>query len=135
MRLHPTLVASAGLLMLASCDRSPSAIACLAVVLPAIEVEVRDAATGRPAAGGARGAVQDGGYVDSLRVVGWTGPGIHDSTAHRMAAAYERAGTYAVQIQKPGYETWQASGVRVRRVTCGVETRRLQAELVQTAAP
>lgn len=108
------------------CGRSPF-VACPAWVRDAVVVEVRDAATGAPAAQGASGWVRDGGYVDSLRIGGWeTGD---PASAHQLSAAPERPGRYEVVVHKDGYREWRRSGVRVGRSTCGVEPVNLHAQL------
>lgn len=94
---------------------------------PAIIVEIREAGTGAPLAAGARGAVRDGGYVDSLRPAESTSG--DTATMYSRQAAGERAGTYAVEVRRTGYQTWTANGVRVTKGECHVNTRRLIAAL------
>ena len=115
--------------IVAACNRSPVSAACLGVISPAIRVQVLDSVTLRPAAGGASGWVREGTYQDSLKVIGWTGPAMADSMAIEMAAAYERPGTYVVEITRPGYEDWRREGVRADDGICGVETVGLTARL------
>lgn len=117
------------LLSVTACGRSPVSVGCPGVLSPAVEVEVLDSVTLRPAAGGASGWVREGAYQDSLRVIGWTGPAITDSTAIRMAGAYERPGAYTVEISRPGYVDWRREGVRAREGSCGVQTVKLTAKL------
>jgi hypothetical protein len=103
-------------------------VVCPGVVSRAIEVEVRDARTGAPAAAGALGIAREGSFADTLRVVGWmTHP--DPETAHLLGGAEERPGLYAVRVEKPGYLPWERSGVRAQRGPCGVVTARLQANL------
>jgi hypothetical protein len=109
---------------MAACSSAASPVVCTANFAPAIVVEVRDGA-GQPAADGARGAVHDGAYVDSLRPNVWDGGQLLG-----FRAAYERAGTYTVTVEKPGYQSWQVDGVRVTRDECHVRTQRLVATLV-----
>ncbi len=100
---------------------------CPAVVNPAIVVEIRDAGTGAPLANGARGAVHDGAYVDSLTPYESTGPGIE--TLVSLSGAHGRSGTYAIEVNRAGYRPWTAAGVRVVEESCGVRTRRVSASL------
>lgn len=72
---------------------------CPLSVEPGVEVEVVDAATGRPAASGAAGVVRDGAYVDSLR----PGSGTGDGTLLTLAGAVGRAGMYRVEVARAGY--------------------------------
>ncbi len=107
--------------VLIGCSGSTSNYACPAVLLPAIVVEVKDAQSGTPLAQGANGAVHDGAYVDSLNPF---------EAGSSLQAAFERPGTYTVEVQRTGYQAWTASDVRVTRQQCGVITVRLLATLV-----
>lgn len=82
-------------------------------------VEAVQATNGAPVSG-ARGAVHDGAYVDSLDEYS---PGI-------FSAAGERGGIYSVEVVHPGYVTWTKDGVWVREDECHVKTITLRAELV-----
>ncbi len=123
------LVTVVALVILTGCENPfvEDVIVCPTYVSPAIVVEIRDARTGAPLANGATGAVHDGAYVDSLVPHGSTGPGIE--TLVSMSAAYGRAGTYDVEVNRAGYRSWTVAGVRVTRETCGVRTRQVSASL------
>lgn len=97
-------------------------------IAPAVIVQIRDAVTGAPAAAGARGIVRDGTYSDSLYLYQF-----HEGVPSSLAGADERPGTYTVTLEKSGYETWTASGIRVADSNCHVQTVSLTAEL--TPAP
>jgi hypothetical protein len=112
-------------IILAGCDL-PALGGCDHWERPAIQVEVRDATTGRPAANGAFGWVQDGRFMDSLRVVI---NHYEPDEALQMRGAPDRPGTYHVVIQKPGYVTWERRNVRARASGCSVDTERLTASL------
>lgn len=94
----------------------------------AVAVVVRDAATGAPLADGARGAVRDGAFIDSLRPespqapVQWT-----------LVGGGERAGTYTVTVERQGARPWRRDGVVVHRGACGVVTETLTADLEPSA--
>lgn len=88
-------------------------IMCPQWILSPIIVEVRDAATGQPAAVGSSGTIRSGGNAtalflpsstESLRLYSAGGPGIYD-----------------VFVQKPGYLDWRRDGVQVAGGKCGVE--------------
>jgi hypothetical protein len=49
--------------------------------------------------------------------------------APTVSAAYERAGTYIVQVRHAGYREWERRNVHVTRDECHVRTVRLRAEL------
>lgn len=100
---------------------------CPAVVNPAIVVEIRDARTNAPLANGARGAVHEGAYVDSLTPYEDFGPDPFTLVSRR--AADERPGTYSVEVNHPGYRAWNVAGVRAVSGQCGVKTRRVSASL------
>jgi hypothetical protein len=103
---------------------------CLAVVSRAVEVEVRDAATGAPAAAGTIATAREGAFTEQLTVIGWTAHPA-DSTAVFVGGVDERPGTYEVRIEKQGYQPWVQTGVRAPSGPCGVVTARLEARLVR----
>lgn len=98
---------------------SSEPIVCTADFRMAIVVAVRDSITGEPRATGAAGVVRDGAYTDSLRGANLT-----------LSGAPERAGTYTVTIERPGYHTWSVGGIQVTRNACHVNTAQLTARLV-----
>jgi hypothetical protein len=80
---------------------------CPGVSIPGIQVEVRDAATGQPAALGALGTARSHDTTYSLE-----GPtGAPDTLL--MVGAWNRAGTFDVSINKQGYAPWNAFNVLV----------------------
>ena len=101
---------------------------CTDQFVPGIVVEIRDAGTGIPVAEEARGAVREGTYVDSLRP-GFSAASDPSLLLSRFAAG-ERAGTYSVEIQRSGYQTWTANNVVVVSDRCHVITQRLRADLI-----
>ena len=104
---------------------------CAAVVSPAVEVYVFDARTGAPAAEGATATVRDGDYVERLQVhvTSYPDPPNTQGVPLSFAGAYERPGVYTVRVEKPGYQPWEMTGVRVRKGDCGVNGARLEARL------
>ncbi len=90
----------------------------------AIVVQIRDAVSGAPLAAGARGAIRDGEYVDSLR-----SPTTDASSGLTLTAGPGRAGTYDVTVVHPGYQPWHQTGVVVSDNSCGVASRLLHADL------
>jgi hypothetical protein len=130
MNMRPTL---ALILLLAPACRSPFSrdYNCTADVRPAIEVEIRDAATGSPLAQAASGVVRDGAFTDSLSPA--RSLSSDPSSLLSLSAAGERPGTYSVEVQRSGYRTWTATNVSVGRNACHVETRLLRADLVRIA--
>jgi hypothetical protein len=124
-------VALALLLPLACTNPFGGGIACTDDIRPAIEVEIRDAATGAPLAQAAIGVVRDGAFADSLRPARF----LNSDPASMVSrqAAGERPGTYSAEVQRGGYQKWTASNVSVERDRCHVETRTLRADLVPVA--
>jgi hypothetical protein len=94
----------------------------------AIDIAVTDVRTGSWIARGAFGSIQDGSYLDSLRVVGWLGISPND-TLTTLGAGLGRPGRYDVRVVREGYRPWQRSSIWAREGPCGVETTRLRAEL------
>ena len=124
MRRPTHFVLSVSLLALAACS---DGMVCTTSVEPAVVVEIRDAVDDVPIAAGAQGWVREGTFSDSLGAYGVTESGALVS----RAGAYEREGTYAVEVTHPGYATWARGGVRVSGDGCHVETANLQAHLVR----
>jgi hypothetical protein len=82
-------------------------------ILSPIVVEVRDAATGEPAAAGATGTIRGGGTE--------TPPVLPSSNERLRLYSTGGPGTYDVVVQKPGYLDWRRGGVHVEGGNCGVE--------------
>lgn len=125
----PLMLLAADFMLLAAACQDGLEAACLPVVRPAIEVEVRDEVTDAFRADSARGVVQDGAYTDSLHIVRYNGPEIVPSA---LGAAYERPGTYSIHIERVGYRPWDTTGVRVLADECGASPVQLVARLTPT---
>lgn len=125
--------AIAGSLALAGCSvfTDPDPVICTAHLEPGIVVEIRDAQTGAALAYGARGAVHEGTFVDSLMPAESSSSDLRDLISR--AAAHERPGTYMVEVVHDGYQPWRASAVRVEEGVCHVRQVRLQARLERQA--
>jgi len=121
------------ILLMAPACRNPfsGGYACTTDFRSAIEVEIRDAATGSPLAQAASGVVRDGAFSDSLRPA--RSLNADPSSLISRQAAGERPGTYSVEVQRSGYRTWTASNVSVGRNVCHVDTRLLRADMVPIA--
>jgi len=102
-------------------------IMCPMGLWPAVVVEIRDARDGSAIAVEARGVVREGAYVDSLGPYETVGLGL--SGLYSRAAAWERPGTYSVEVTHPGYRTWTASGVTAKPGRCSVQTKRVHANM------
>jgi hypothetical protein len=129
MRHRPRALLALGLPLLAvGCSDWFGPKMCTMDIHPAIEVTVRDAASGAWIAGQATGWAIDGSYRDSLRF----GRGFSENGAMVWTAlrgADERPGTYRVEITAPGYAPWLRDDVRVRDGECHVSSVGLDARL------
>jgi hypothetical protein len=96
------LVAASVLLFATGCANDAT---CPAWSFPAVQVHLKSA-TDRSAIVGALGEVREGQYRDSLLDLldGW------------YMAAENRAGTYTVHVESPGYSPWDTTGVYVEQV-------------------
>lgn len=97
-------------------------VVCPAVVRPALEVSVTDAATGAGLVPGATGQWAAGGRTGSLEEV---------DLAARFLTAFGPAGRYRLTVQHPGYAAWVRDDVRVPGGPCGPETVALDARLTR----
>ena len=116
-------------LLVVGCDLPFPPGACTSILVPAIIVEMRDARTGAPLAGLAVGTVRDGAYIDSLRPHSYLDASELTGTMLSRQAAHERSGRYTVEVERPGYQRWTRSDVRVRDADCHVQTQTLRAQL------
>ncbi len=108
-------------LAVAGCNVEPIGPICTAIAVFGINLEVRGAG-GAPAAQGAIGVAREGAFVDTLLVL----------DELRMAGAVERAGTYELEVSKPGHETWSATNVTVTEDECHVIPVQLDVNLIPT---
>jgi len=93
--------------------------ACTTDIQPGIIItSVRDAVSGSQLPS-PRGAVRDGEFMDSLR----------EWDSGRLAAAWERPGTYDVEVVHDGYLPWTRTNVRVRDASCHTQKVNLEATL------
>lgn len=108
--------AALGVTMTAACRdaAAPDDILCTMEARAGIVVVVRDADTQAGLAAIARGSATDGAYVDSLRSNG---------SATTMSGAYERPGTYVVDVRASGYQPFTTTGIRVTKDQCHVITQ------------
>lgn len=96
---------------------------CDAILLPGLNITVVDGATGTPFAGDVTVIATEGSYTETIN------PPALPAGPRLASLAYERPGTYRIEVQAPGYVTWVATNVRVTHDGCHVETVELTAEL------
>ena len=94
---------------------------------PGIVVNVRDAVTGQGLTQPLVAVAQEGAYVDTLGVV---------MSYVRYAGAYERVGTYRVEVHGEGYQLWERTSIRVQMEDkCHVRPVVLDVRLTPTSPP
>lgn len=96
-----------------------------------VVVVARDASTGDTITSGLRGAVHEGSHVDSLRPAWW----FSDDSVIAWAGAYERSGTYRLELVHAGHADYSQSGIRVGQGECHVVTRQMTVEMKRASAP
>lgn len=106
-------------------DHGTSGRVCTTEARAGIQVEVRDALSGEPAAQGAVGIAYDGAYADTLQLF----PNVPPHLPLTLIGAVERPGVYTVVVRKSGYRDWIRAGVEVRHDGCHVITVKLEARL------
>ncbi len=104
-------------------------IVCTREAYAGINVEVVNNRTGEPPGRGATLVVRDGEYTDTATLteplsVRAGGPGhVH------LSAAFERPGTYELDVRSPGYRPWRVGGVVVPPGRCHVQPVNLRVYL------
>jgi len=101
--------------------------ACDAVLKAGIVLTIVDGATGNPIEE-ATVIATDGSYSEAVNL-----PSSPPAPGHAVLA-FERPGTYRVEVQAAGYLPWVMSSVRVSRDDCHVETVALTARLTKAGA-
>jgi len=110
--MHRTTLLLTFCLALAACRSATMAPIgyCTAPASVSVIATVTDSVTGAAVGDSATGAIQDGTYRDSLR--------FEPSTSELVAGT--RVGTFTITINRPRYQTWIRTGVRVsQRGPCG----------------
>jgi hypothetical protein len=100
---------------------------CDAVLKPGIVLTIVDGATGNPIEE-ATVIATDRSYSETVSL-----PSIPPAPGHAVLA-FERAGTYRVEVQAPGYLSWVMSSVRVSSDDCHVVPVELTARLTKAGA-
>jgi len=108
-------------------DGNDDGLNCTFEARAGINLQVRDATTGAPAACGATGEIREGDLVELVTLSETRCATFPDSLS--FAGAWERAGTYTVVVKKPGYQDWVKEEVVVMEGACHVQTVTLQANL------
>jgi hypothetical protein len=120
MRAGGALAAAAVVVVLGSACYDPfSPGACTTEAVAGISVVLRGEGGQSLTADDADGrAVEEGGEVAEL-----------ESFFDQLIGAWERAGTYTVTVDKPGFESWVRDDVEVEAGECHVVPVRLEAVL------
>jgi hypothetical protein len=102
-------------------DPFNAGLACTTDVRPGITVTTVDAATGQPVSTRGTVVATEGSFVDTATFFSTPSP--------TYALAFERAGTYTVTVEVPGYIPFRLDGVVVSKGECHVETVSVTATL------
>ena len=126
--------ASAAILALvAGCDLGGPADCTIddGIIHAAITVHVFDSLSAEPVAGIYPVVARDGAYADTADVDLLPPPTDNDTIYHGpFEMAFERAGTYEVEVSPPGYRKWTQTGVEVAQDECHVDGTTLNARMV-----
>jgi hypothetical protein len=96
---------------------------CTASLASAIQVDVYDSVTRAIASRGSTVILQGAGLADTVMVPDSLAPQESlTATAHIWFEDRVKAGTYRVQVLKPGYRVWTRDGIGVRANRCHVTT-------------
>lgn len=90
-----------------------------------LTILVRDATTNAPAGQSAVATARDGSYAETL---------ISYMDGLTFVGASERAGSYDISVNSPGYQPWTRDDVEVGSGRCHVESRTVEARLNPIAA-
>lgn len=120
MRRCATCALAGMVFLTTACYEGSGPLACTDVFVYGITVAVLDADSGRPVADEATLTLQDGPYVETV-TSSWDG--------RSLSGAGERAGTYDLAIERPGYRSWSRSGIVVNADECHVRGVSLDARL------
>jgi hypothetical protein len=102
--LSGTIVFSAML----GCHSDPTDVVCAPLPPWAVAVHVRDSITNAPLIGGSSGSVQLADTTDNLYA-----DILYPYTDSALVGGY-RVGLVVVRVERPGYTSWSAAGVRTR---------------------
>lgn len=100
---------------------------CMSIAVPALVVDITDACTGTPLAGGSTVIARAAGNVDSIAVA----PAARSARTVTFPEGTLKPGLYTVEVRRDPYQTWIRSDVTIRDSGyCGhVSTVYLSAEL------
>ena len=96
-------------------------------------VEIRDAATGLPAAYRASLTIQSSTHTETRKDE--SAPTADSLRVRTLFAGLDEPGTYTVTVSRPGYATWTKTGVVARATDCGVTQGVLLQVALQPLAP
>jgi hypothetical protein len=123
MRTYIVVISTVIALGCTARDSSGPGVNCTDEARPGISVTAIDARTGDAVKSLGNATVTDGSFTQS---VANQPPG-----APSFYLAYERAGTYDVVVNVPGYQEWKTTGAVVKRDACHVITVPLAANLIK----
>ena len=116
MKTFPVLAMAA---VLAACNTLTSDVICTAEARAGLTVSPVDSITSAPVTSSLQVVAKEGAYADTAKVLIGTSVGL----------AWERAGTYTVEVSAPGYMLWSKSNVVVTKGICHVDGVAITAKL------
>ncbi len=101
-------------------DKTEDPVFCTLEARPGIEVRVKDASDEMFLVEGVEIVITDGDYKETLTSF---------SDNNTFFGAYERTGTYSIEVSKNGYQTYTSTAVKVDKDICHVITENLEITL------
>ena len=89
----------------------PVLVECDLASRPALRVRVHDAVTGADITRWSKAVARDGDFVDSTTSNMRIPPELNFGPL-RLPLAYDRAGSYAMVVRRPGYDSWRRAGIQ-----------------------
>jgi hypothetical protein len=108
-------------IVVSGCSELGIGTVCTEELRAGLTVTPRDAITGQPVLIKGTVVAREGAFIDSATNAPPSQPS--------FSLVYERAGTYTVTMDMPGYQPWRIDGVAVGRDECHVITVPLAAQI------
>jgi hypothetical protein len=126
--LRAMLRGAALVAILSGCDMLAPPV-CTQIVRPALVVTVLDSLTASTVAGPVVVVARDGAFADTADLFNPYNRDPETMDFNPFPLAFERGGTYEVTVGASGYRLWRATGVKVKKGSCHVETVPLTAKV------
>ena len=127
MQNFRSILAVVSLLLLQSCEGILDETDCTDIAIAGIVVRIPDP---DQSVDSATITAQENDFVDEYRFVIGEGDWVERLDVYEIGLAVERAGTYDVTVESPGFNKWEIENVEVDSDRCHVETVTLDVNLV-----